>query len=123
MNHIEINNIVRNCTYKPGWYIEFVFQANRPYIQIQATTLDSVTHTPITWKSGKTYLSEFMCRQEIVSAVYAAIEKAELHEIREFFRYKGASIYNPHLDPDILVEVAKNKNSFCVRKNAMSMVE
>ena len=64
-----------------------------------------------------------MCRQEIVAAVYGAIEKAELHEIREFFRYKGASIFNPHLDPDVLAEVAKKKSSFNVRENAMSMIE
>ena len=64
-----------------------------------------------------------MCRQEVVSAVYGAIEKAELHEIREFFRYKGASIFNPHLDPDVLAEVAKKKESFNMRDNAMTMEE
>ena len=75
------------------------------------------------WKSGKTYLSTYMCRQEIVSAVYGAIERAELHEVREWFRYDGVSIFNPHLDPDVLAAIARKKSSFNVRQNAMTMVE
>lgn len=119
----EIRSIVEACTYKPDWHIHLKDDGERLYIQIAATTLDSVTHEPCAWTSGKTYLSPFMCRQEIVGAVFGAIEKAEIHEIREFFRYRGASIYNPHIDPDVLVEVAKKKESFNVRDNAMSMVE
>ncbi len=46
-----------------------------------------------------------------------------MHEVREWFRYRGASIFNPHLDPDVLADVAKKKASFCVRENAMSMEE
>ena len=64
-----------------------------------------------------------MCRQEVVGVVFSAIEKAELHEMREFFRYRGASIYNPHIDPDVLVAVAKKASSFNMRENAMSMTE
>lgn len=120
----EITQIVNAITYKDGWGIHCFTNINKDiYIQISATTPCSVTREPTHWKSGKTYLSKFMCRQEIVAAVYGAIEKAELHEIREFFRYKGASIFNPHLDPDVLAEVAKKKSSFNVRENAMSMIE
>ena len=64
-----------------------------------------------------------MCRQEIVSAVYGAIEKAELHEIREWFRYRNASIFNPHLDPDVLAVVARKRSSFNTRANPMTMAE
>lgn len=118
----EMEKIVNTISYKPGWFINFHYDG-RPYIQISATTLDSITLTPSSWKSGKTYLSQHMCKQEIVSAVYGAIEKAELHEVREFFRYKNVSIFNPHLDPDALVEIAKYKKNFCIRDNAMTMVE
>lgn len=119
----QIKEIVSAITYKPDWHIHLKDDGERLYVQIEATTLDSITKQPCTWKSGKTYLSPFMCRQEVVGAVFGAIEKAEIHEMREFFRYKGASIYNPHLDPDVLVEVAKKKESFNVRDNAMDMVE
>ena len=119
----QMKSLVEACTYKPDWEIIFDNDGERPFVQIAATTLCSASGEASAWKSGKTYLSPYMCRQEVVSAVYGAIEKAELHEIREFFRYKGASIFNPHLDPDVLAGVAKKKESFNMRDNAMIMEE
>lgn len=119
----EIREIVESITYKPQWNILLGDDGERLFVQIEATTLDSRTKEETTWKSGKTYLSPFMCRQEIVGAVFGTIEKAELHEMREFFRYRGVSIYNPHLDPDALAEVAKKKESFNFREDAMGMDE
>jgi len=97
----ELQTIVGNISYKPGWQILLKMDETRPYIQIQAETADSITLERAMWRSAKHYLSYHMCRQEVVSSVFHAIERAELHEMREFFRYKGASIYNPHLDPDV----------------------
>lgn len=120
----QMTDIVDDITYKPTWCINCKQEPDGGlYVQIEATTLDSLTLEPSTWKGGKHYLSQWMCRQEVVGVVFSAIEKAELHEMREFFRYKGASIYNPHLDPDALVEVAKLAKNFNVRENAMSMQE
>lgn len=120
----EMLEIVNSICYKEGWKIDIkVDECHRPYIQVGATTPCSMTGELAPWKSGKQYLSWHMCRQEVVSAVYGLIERAELHECREFFRYKGASIFNPHLDPDVLAQVARKKESFCVRENAMTMYE
>lgn len=132
----QMKMLVDDCSYKPGWIIRFERGPqslsgyfDRPYIQIEVTeeaeaSLDSSrTGKRVPWKSGKTYLSRHMCRQEIVSAVYGAIERAELHEIREWFRYRNASIFNPHLDPDVLAAVARKRENFNVRANAMSMEE
>lgn len=132
MSPAEMFLLVKEITYKPGWTIELRSEGagGRPYVQIEVdersgASLDSHardgTRTP--WKSAKRYLSPFMCRQEIVGAVFGLIKDAEEHEIREWFRYRGASIFNPHLDPDALVEVARKASSFNVRENAMSMVE
>jgi hypothetical protein len=132
----SIIELVRECTYKPGWRVDVGYDGygtkqQRLYIQVSVTTEaeasmesagpDRGKRQP--WKGGKVYLSDRMCRQEVVSAVYGAIERAELHEIREWFRYKGASIFNPHLDPDVLAAIARKKSSFNVRVNAMSMDE
>ncbi|MBT1154398.1 hypothetical protein J1C56_02210 [Aminobacter anthyllidis] len=126
----EISQIVRSITYKPGWCFHLGAEAGRVFIQVAVNTLSDLTMDPTgksedrtPWKSGKRYLSPHMCRQEIVGAVFGLIKDAELHEVHEWFRYKGASIYNPHLDPDVLVEVARRRSSFNVRENAMSMVE
>jgi hypothetical protein len=125
----EIGSIVGSITYKPGWTVLFE-GGERPFVQVSVSaesdaSLDSAkrdgTRTP--WKSGKRYLSWHMCRQEIVGVVFDLIKAAELHEAHEWFRYRGASIYNPHLDPDVLADVARRASSFVVRDNAMSMVE
>lgn len=129
MTERELIELVMECSYKPGWWIN-VHTQGRPYIQLEVTTeaeasLDSHkrdgTRTP--WKSGKRYLSKHMCRQEVVGAVFALIKDAEMHEIHEWFRYKNASIYNPHLDPDVLARVARSKQSFNTRENPMTMEE
>ena len=135
LSKFAMRQLVERCTYKPGWKIRFYSNETsakdtRPYIQIEVdettdASIDSFlrdgTRTP--WKSGKRYLSEHMCRQEVVGAVFGLIKDAEIHEIHEWFRYNGASIYNPHLDPDVLVQVARKASSFNVRENAMSMEE
>ncbi len=125
MTDQEIAEIVYSCTYKPNWWISVIWDdAGRPYLQLAVQdSLDSRTGQPTSWKSGKRYLSPHMCRQEIVGAVFGLIKDAEEHETREWFRYKGASIFNPHLDPDVLVGVARKASSFNVRDNAMSMKE
>ena len=130
MDEREITSILSAITYKPGWSIRLGYDRDRPYIQASVSTLSELSldaskrdGTRVPWKSAKRYLSEHMCRQEIVGAVLGLIQDAEMHEVREWFRYRGASIFNPHLDPDVLADVAKKKASFCVRENAMSMEE
>lgn len=125
MTLIEMHKIVRECRYKPDWFIFFLVDKDgRPYIQAEVRrSIDAATGEPCSWKSGKRYLSQHMCRQEIVGAAFGLIKDAEMHEVHEWFRYKGASIFNPHLDPDVLVEVARKKSSFNLRNNAMTMEE
>ncbi len=126
----EILSIISRITYKPGWSVLMGFDGDRPFIQVEVdetaeASLDSAkrdgSRTP--WKSAKRYLSRHMCRQEVVGAVFGLLKDAELHEIHEWFRYRGASIFNPHLDPDVLATVARKASSFVVRENAMSMKE
>lgn len=130
VSRAEITELVQACTYKPGWKIIRGYDGHRDYIQIAVddtteASLDSVARdgSRMAWKSGKRYLSQFMCRQEIVGAIFGLIKDAEMHEIHEWFRYKNASIFNPHLDPDVLAIVARKASSFNVRANAMTMTE
>lgn len=126
----EIAEIIGRVTYKPGWTVLMGMDGERPFLQIDVSketeaSMDSHlrdgTRTP--WKSGKRYLSLHMCKQEVVGQIFDLIKSAEMHEVHEWFRYRGASIYNPHLDPDVLVEIAKRKASLVTRDNAMTMVE
>lgn len=128
LSNAEAQTIINACTYKHGWEILYTgdFESGTAVLQLSISKdvgRDSMSGNPVAWKSGKRNLSRFMCRQELVGAVFGLIKDAELHEMREFFRYKGASIFNPHLDPDALVEMAKKASSFNCRENAMSMAE
>lgn len=122
MTQEEMARLVGLCSYKPGWKIMFHENKERPWIQI--AVWDMVRFAPVMiWKSGKRYLSEHMCKQEIIGAVFGLIKDAEMHEIHEAFRYKGKSIFNPHLDPDALAELATFRKNFNFRENAMTMEE
>lgn len=126
----DIFEIVAAITYKPGWVVQLGCDTEaRPYLQVAVdrtaeAAIDSTASANRTpWRSAKRYISLHMCRQEIVGAAFAAIRDAEEHEMREWFRYRGASIFNPHLDPDVLAQVAKRASSFCLRDNPMTMDE
>ncbi|AHC30564.1 hypothetical protein CC53_gp147 [Rhizobium phage vB_RleS_L338C] len=112
MTNEEILEIISQVTYKPGWKVLFGIDGEdtdnpRAFAQISVdgtteASLDACardgTRTP--WKGSKRFFSPYMCRQEIVGACFGLIQDAESHEMREWFRYRGASIYNPHLDPE-----------------------
>lgn len=132
MHPPEAQAIVDACSYKPGWTIKLHCDGTQTpadprriklYVQLEVTPqpgqLSPHGGPEVPWKSGKRYLSPHMCRQEVVGLVYDLIKGAEAHETAEWFRYKGRCIYNPHLDPDVLAEVASKAASFNVRQNAM----
>ena len=128
MSISDIAELIRACSYKPGWTILFSHEGERPFIQVSVDETAEAAKSPFTgevsaWKGGKRYLSQHMCRQEIVGAVFAAIKDAEMHEIHEWFKYRGRSIFNPHIDPDALVELVRWKKNLNFRDNAMSMEE
>ncbi len=119
------------CTYKPGWTYIFGTEnegtpEERWYAQVgvDITTeaaMDSHKkgHPRAPWKGGKRYFSQHMCDQEIVGVAFGLVCDAEMHETKEWFRFDGASIYNPHLSPWALAKLAKKADSFVVRHNAM----
>ena len=56
----------------------------------------------------KWYISSHSCNSEIVRTALKAIEAAEIHELYENFTYKGARIFDPHLDTDRLANLIDN---------------
>jgi hypothetical protein len=135
MNTQEIAEILNQIAYKPGWSIAFTGgkDGGQSYLQVAVSpeaeaSMDTIDRVRRPWRGAKIYLSPHMCRQEIVGAAFGAIQAAELHEMREWFRYRGTSIYNPHLDPDFLAAAIKGarrrgERVLSVRDGAMTMVE
>ncbi|ARB11239.1 hypothetical protein [Marinomonas phage CPP1m] len=120
----DVYDVVQHCAYKEGWrfIVNGSIEEGTLYLQIEvANARCSVSGLDVSWKSGKRYISEYACKQEVVGALLALIKDAEMHEVHEMFRYKGSSIYNPHLCPDALSVLASKKENFVVRVDGDSM--
>jgi|SRR5271157_3167511 len=76
------------------------------FLQVSFMAPDNVTQIP-ELQTGRKWLVQFGTHPtQIVQAAWLAVQRAEMHEIAEQFRYKGATIYNRHIDVDALVEAS-----------------
>jgi hypothetical protein len=106
----EIKEIINQITYKRGWKIMVSIDGARPVLQVEFQGADAVTGKIETQKCRKWYLSYHMCNNELVGTAFKAIQAAEEHETREFFRYKNVRVMNPHFSyDDIVLLVEENK--------------
>lgn len=104
----EIRDIVSRCSFE-DWLLEVKQDGTRPYLQVHCINgRDADTGLPIEWTGRKWLLSPHMCGNEIVATAFKAVLTAIEHEVRENFRYRGVAIFNPHLDPDKLVDFVNN---------------
>jgi len=63
----------------------------------------NVTGKSLRWWGRKFYISPHMTDGEIVQTIFLACKIAQEHELREQFKYKGVSVFDPHYDLDQLV--------------------
>jgi hypothetical protein len=75
-----------------------------PYLQIFFEALDAVTCKLETQACRKWTLQYTMCDTEVVRTAYKAAEAAVIHELQESFRFKGARVFDPHLDINSLAD-------------------
>jgi hypothetical protein len=68
----------------------------------------NTTGKPMPWWGRKWYISPHMTDGEIVQTIFLACRVAVEHELREQFKYKGAAIFDPHYNLDILVAARQN---------------
>ena len=113
----QIRELVSRCTFE-DWQIEVRMDGNRPYLQVHVLNgKDSETGLPMEWTGRKWMLSPHMVPNEIVTTAFKAVLTAMEHEVREGFRYRGVAIYNPHLDPDALVDFVQDRAHIQERAN------
>ena len=78
----------------------------RPYLQVVCERgVDTKTGEPTKWTSRKWMLSKWLTKTELVRTAYKAYMGALKHEAQEVFKYKGAPIYSPHLNVEILSDL------------------
>lgn len=106
--------LLKLVTYKQ-WAFEVWEDDGRPYLQVTFEALDLGNSGAYRARGRKWLLSPHMTKSEIVSTALKAVLTAEEHEARESFRYKGKMVFGPHLDVDVLAEVAGKKESLDIR--------
>ena len=113
----EIRDIVGLCSFD-DWNILVRMDGNRPYLQVHTPNgKDAETGLPMEWTGRKWMLSPHMCKNEIVATAFKAVMTAMEHEVRESFRYRGVAIFNPHQDPDKLVDFVSDGANIQERNN------
>lgn len=104
-DNVTLQGIISDISYKPGWHFSMEYnnagaarEADRWHsLVISAEVLHSATFEPVTFvfrriipRVAQVDVTAFLSWAEDV------IAEAEIHEMREFFRYKGELVNDPH---------------------------
>lgn len=104
----SITAIVANCQFNDWTF--FVGNDGRTYLQVLFKDKDRISGEESIQRCRKWYLSDHMVNSEVVRTAYKAVEAAVIHEAQEAFKYRGARVYNPHLDLDQLADAILTKD-------------
>lgn len=111
MNLQEIKDFVnQNVRYK-DWSFHFGQKGETMFLQLKFLAQDNVHPEKIEWQHCRKWqLSEWMTPTEIVQTCWAAVTRAEMHEISEQFKYKNQAIFDTHIKVDTLAEICEAGN-------------
>ena len=116
----RLETLIDNITMPNNWELFFDGDENEEYyLQVKCKGICNSTGKQFNWSGRKWRLSKHMTDGEIVQTALLACLSASEHEIREQFKYKGESIFDPHYDIEQLVELRKSPNSIKERVNGI----
>ncbi len=106
MNKQEIKEFIdQNVRYK-DWQFYVGDKNGTIYLQIKFLAPNNLHPEKIEWQHCRKWqLSEFMTPTELVQTCWAAVTRAEMHEISEQFKYKNQAIFDTHIKVDTLAEI------------------
>lgn len=106
MDHLlRFRNVVSRVSY-PNREFHVTYSSGRHYLQLQYTAPDAQRPGDLIRNYGRKWnLSIHMTDSEIVQTCFKAIMTSIEHEAREYFKYRGRSIFGPHFDVEKLHEL------------------
>lgn len=104
-----IKSIVSNVSFNDWTFRVGTNADDSPYLQVLFIDKDRITGAEEIQRCRKWQLSYYMVNSEVVRTAFKAVEAAMLHEVQEAFKYKGARVYNPHVDLDSLADALNNR--------------
>jgi hypothetical protein len=115
----RVINILSIVTLPNNWDMLVDSSNGRVYMQIASPKgTCNYSGEEFAWKGRKWFLSEHMTDGEVVQTALVACLAASEHEIREQFKYRGVSIFDPHYDIERLVELRSDPSSIKERDHA-----
>ena len=105
----SLRAIILECAY-PGfeWIVDW--NDGEPWFQVSSPEgVDTRTGEPLPWKGRKWKLSVHMTDTEIVHTVWAAVQRALLHEACELFQFKSMPIFDRHINVHMLHDLRANE--------------
>lgn len=103
MRITDLESIISDIVYKEWQFT--INQRGGGELFLQAIFMDDYMEQ----KTREWYIDRRATKSQVVQTAMALVLLAEEHEAREWFRYKGAKVFGPHLDVDFLVENVKQK--------------
>lgn len=104
-----IKSIINNVSFNDWTFRVGTNTDDSPYLQVLFIDKDRITGAEEIQRCRKWQLSYHMVNSEVVRTAFKAVEAAMLHEVQEAFKYKGARVYNPHVDLDSLADALNTK--------------
>lgn len=94
---IDLRSEVDALTYKPGWKFTTSAVLGRPQLIVTAAVLHSETLEPCTFEVKRIVPQVALADTKAFLSWWEDIlAETEIHEMREFARYHGELIDNPH---------------------------
>lgn len=100
----SIKAVVSDIQFNDWTFRVDTYSDGTPYIQVLFVDKDRITGNEEIQRCRKWVLSFHMVNSEIVRTAFKAVTAAMEHEVEEAFKYKGARIFNPHVDLDKLAD-------------------
>lgn len=102
-----VMNVLGRVRYKDWGFLVTGDQDGDLMIQVDFLAPDNITGKPER-QLGRRWLIEYNSTPtQIVQTAFLAVQRAEMHELAEQFTYKGATVFNRHLDVDELVKISE----------------
>lgn len=93
---INTEEIIGKLAYKPGWDFTPERKAGRDTLVIGATVQHSETLDMVRFRIRRIIPEIIDTQERFLSWVEDELAEAEIHELREFFRYDGKLVDDPH---------------------------
>lgn len=100
----NIKAVVAEISFNDWMFRVGTYSDSTPYLQVLFKATDRFLGVEEIQRCRKWVLSYHMVNSEIIRTAFKAVQAAMEHEIQEAFTYRGARIFNPHMDLESLAD-------------------